>query len=66
MLRVNLYPGTSADDICDYCKKQNGEEVISLQVSGRTYSERQSIQIHTKCLTRQIQKIRDQKFVLMK
>jgi hypothetical protein len=60
MLRIYLYEGSSPDDVCDYCRKQTGEEIISLEVSGRAWSDKQSIQVHTKCLTRQVERQRKQ------
>jgi hypothetical protein len=57
MLRINLYEGSHPTDVCDYCRKQTGEEVIALELTGRTWAEKNSIQIHTKCLIRQIGKL---------
>ena len=58
MLRITIYDGTHPDDVCDFCRKQTGEEVIVLEVSGRSWCDKQSVQVHTKCLNRQLYKQR--------
>lgn len=58
MLRIYL---NNTNEICEYCRKQTGEEMVFLQVSGRTWRERQDIQVHTRCLTKKIEKLRSEK-----
>lgn len=60
MLRIRLFGGSDIDDICDYCRKQiDGMEIVSLSLSARHAQDNAWIQVHTKCLEKQIAKQRN-------
>ena len=57
MMRVRVFDGSQADDTCDYCRKLNGE-VVSVEITGKRWSDKQSVQFHMKCLQLALAKLK--------
>jgi len=54
MLRITVYDNDE-QDICDYCRKSHtGKEIMCLEVSGRSWRDKNTISVHTLCLLKQI------------